>query len=134
MKTKRRKDNPRRERPKNGAYLRSGSILKRTRLAECLSGEHDVDHMTKQRKDPVIQEQAMIFQSPPSHAAGGVRWRGGRRVAVRRQEQLGVSSSGAKNTPQGLAMGYNREQRPGPALDVLAAGTAQAWEEHKTPR
>ena len=37
-----------------------------------------------------------------------------------------MSSSGAKDLPQGLAMGYNREQRPDAALDVLAAGTAQA--------
>ena len=46
-----------------------------------------------------------------------------------RGEQLG----GAKDLPQSLAMGYNREQRPDAALDVLAAGTAQAREEHKTP-
>ena len=68
----------------------------------------------------------------PSHAAEGVRWKGGRKVAVMRQEQLGVSSSGAKDLPQGLAVGYDREQRPDAALDVLAAGTAQAREEHKT--
>ena len=72
-------------------------------------------------------------QSHPSHAAEGVRWKGGRKVAVMRQEQLGVSSSGAEDLPQGLAVGYNREQRPDAALDVLAAGTAQAREEHKTP-
>ena len=72
-------------------------------------------------------------QPHPSHAAEGVRWKGGRKVAVMRQEQLGVSSSGAKDLPQGLAVGYNREQRPDAALDVLAAGTAQAREEHKTP-
>ena len=72
-------------------------------------------------------------QSHPSHAAEGVRWKGGRKVAVMRQEQLGVSSSGAKDLPQGLAVGYNREQRPDAALNVLAAGTAQAREEHKTP-
>ena len=89
--------------------------------------------MTKQRKDPITQEQAMTSQSHPSHAAGGARWRDGRRVAVRRQEQLGVSSSGAKDLQQGLAEGYIREQRPDAALDVLAAGTAQAREEHKTP-
>ena len=67
--------------------------------------EHDVDHMTKQRQDQITQEQAMTSQSHPSHAAGGACWRSGRRVAVRRQEQLGVSSSGAKDLPQGLAEG-----------------------------
>ena len=72
-------------------------------------------------------------QSHPSHAAEGVRWKGGRKVAVMQQEQLGVSSSGAKDFPQGLAVEYNREQRPDAALDVLAAGTAQTREEHKTP-
>ena len=72
--------------------------------------EHDVDHMTKQRKDPITQEQAMTSQSHPSHAAGGARWRGGRRVAMRRQEHLGVSSPGAKDLPQGLAVAYIREQ------------------------
>ena len=57
----------------------------------------------------------------------------GARVAVKRQEQLGVSSQGAKDLPQGLAEGGIREQRPDAALDVLAAGTAQAREEeHKT--
>ena len=40
----------------------------------------------------------MTSQSHPSHAAGGVRWRGGRRVAVRRHEQLGVSSSEEQKT------------------------------------
>ena len=54
----------------------------------------------------------MTSQSHPSHGAA-------------RSEQLG----GAKDLPQGLAMGYNREQRPDEALDVLAAGR----EEHKTP-
>ena len=44
-----------------------------------------------------------------------------------------MSSSGAKDLPQGLAVGYNREQRLDAALDVLAAGTAQSREEHKTP-
>ena len=47
----------------------------------------------------------MTSQSHPSHAAGGARWRGGRRVAVRRQEQLGVSSPGAKDLQQGLTEG-----------------------------
>ena len=51
----------------------------------------------------------MTSQSHRSHGAA-------------RSEQLG----GAKDLPQGLAMGYNREQRPDAALDVLAAGTAQA--------
>ena len=59
----------------------------------------------------------MTSQSHPSHGAA-------------RSEQLG----GAKDLPQGLAMRYNREQRPDAALDVLAAGTAQAREEHKTPQ
>ena len=40
----------------------------------------------------------MTSQSNPSHAAGGARWSGGRRVAVRRQEQLGVSSSEEQKT------------------------------------
>ena len=85
--------------------------------------EHDVDHMTEQRHDQIIQEQAMTSQSHPSHAAGGACWRGGRRVAVRRQEQLGVSSSGAKDLPQGLEEDI-REQRPDATLDVLAAGNS----------
>ena len=59
----------------------------------------------------------MTSQSHPSHGAA-------------RSEQLGR----AKDLPQGLAMGYNREQRPDAALDVLAAGTAQAREEHETPQ
>ena len=66
----------------------------------------------------------MTSQSHPSHAAGGACWRGGRRVAVRRHEQLGVSSQGAKDLPQGLAEGDIREQRPDAALDVLAAGNS----------
>ena len=40
---------------------------------------------------------------------------------MKRQEQLGVSSQGAKDLPQGLAEDI-REQRPDAALDVLAAG------------
>ena len=55
------------------------------------------------------------------------------KIAGMRQEQLGVSSTGAKDFQQGLEVGYNREQRADAALDVLAAGTAQAREEHKTP-
>ena len=35
-------------------------------------------------------------QPHPSHSAVGVRWKGGRKVAVMRQEQLGVSSPGSK--------------------------------------
>ena len=41
----------------------------------------------------------------------------------------GEAARGAKDLQQGLAMGYNREQRPDAALDVLSAGTAQAREE-----
>ena len=59
---------------------------------------HDVKCTTELRKHAVTQVH-------PSHAAEGVRWKGGRRVAVMRQEQLGVSSSGAKDLPQGLAEG-----------------------------
>ena len=44
-------------------------------------------------------------QPHPRHAAEGVRRKGGRRVAVMRQEQFGVSSSGAKDLPQGIAEG-----------------------------
>ena len=78
----------------------------------------------------------MTSQSHPSHAAGGVRWRGGRRVAVRRQEQLGVSSSEEHKTFHKASRWgtISIEQRPDVALDVLAAGTAQAREEHKTPQ
>ena len=65
-------------------------------------------------------------QPHPSHAAEGVRWKGGRKVEVMRQEQLGVSSSGAKDLPQGLAVGYNREQRPGCACCGCSAGTGGA--------
>ena len=50
----------------------------------------------------------------------------GARVAVKRQEQLGVSSQGAKDLPQGLAEGEFASSDPAAALDVLAAGTAQA--------
>ena len=50
----------------------------------------------------------------PDHPGAG--------VAVKRQEQLGVSSQGAKDLPQGLAERRTREQRPDAALDVLAAG------------
>ena len=104
------------------------TVVQQVHAQKVRQEEHDVDHMTKQRQDQITQEQAMNSQSHPSHAAGGACWRGGRRVAVRRQEQLGVSSSEAKDLPQGLI----REQRPDAALDVLAAGTAQAREEHKT--
>ena len=38
--------------------------------------------------------------------------------AAARSEQL----RGAKDLPQGLAMGYNCEQRPDAALDVFGAG------------
>ena len=41
---------------------------------------------------------------------------------MKRQEQLGVSSQGAKDLQQGLAERDIREQRPDAALDVLAAG------------
>ena len=70
-------------------------------------------------------------QPHPSHAAEGVRWKGGRKFAVMRQEQVGVSNSGAKALPQGLAVWYNREQRPDAVLDVLSAGAAQAREEQR---
>ena len=52
----------------------------------------------------------------------------GARVAVKRQEQLGVSSQGAKENPQGLAEGDIREQRPDATLDVLAAGDSTSTE------
>ena len=48
MKTKRRKDNSRKERPKNGAELRSGRKLKKSGEQKVRQEEHDVDHMTKQ--------------------------------------------------------------------------------------
>ena len=43
----------------------------------------------------------------------------------------GEAARGAKDLQQGLAMKYNREQRPDAALDVLSAGTAQAREEQR---
>ena len=82
--------------------------------------EHDVDHMTEQRQDQITPEQAMTSQSHPRHVAGGACWRGGRRVAVRRQEQVGQLGSERPSTrPRG---GDIREQRTDAALDVLAAG------------
>ena len=121
-----------------------------------LQEEHDVDHMTKQRKDPIIQEQAMTSQSHPSHAAGGVRWRGGRRVAVRRQEQLGASldewPDGQEEQPSGeksgeevasLFMGAvdrrgKCDRREGPydrrdwqAWERILKQTRQRWESYK---
>ena len=95
--------------------------------------EHDVDDMTEQRQDPITQEQAMISQSHPSHAAGGACWRGGRRVAVRRHEQLGVSSQGAKDLPQGLAEEIFASSDRTRRWTCLLRETAQAREEHKTP-
>ena len=95
--------------------------------------EHNVDHMTEQRQDQITQEQAMTSQSHPSHAAGGTCWRGGRRVAVRRQKQLGVSSQGAKDLPQGLAEGIFASSDRTRRWTCLLRGTAQAREEHKTP-
>ena len=94
--------------------------------------EHDVDHMTEQRQDQTTQEQAMTSQSHPSHAAGGACWRGGRRVAVRRQEQLGVSSQGARDLPQGLAEGIFASSDRTRRWTCLLRGTAQA-RKHKTP-
>ena len=90
-------------------------------------------HMTEQRQDQITQEQAMTSQSHPSHAAGGACWRGGRRVAVRRQEQLGVSSQGAKDLPQGLAEEIFASSDRTRRWTCLLRGTAQAREEHKTP-
>ena len=59
----------------------------------------------------------------------------GARVAVKGKEQLGVSSQGGKRPFTRPRGGGIREQRPDSALDVLAAGTAQAREEeHKTPQ
>ena len=100
----------------------SQSCSKNTTHRKVRQEEHDVDHMTEQRQDPITQEQAMISQSHPSHAAGGACWRGGRRVAVGRHEQLGVSSQGAKDPSTRPRGGDIREQRPDAALDVLAAG------------
>ena len=46
----------------------------------------------------------------------------GARVAVKRQEQLGVSSPGSRRPSTRPRGGGIREQRPDAALDVLAAG------------
>ena len=75
----------------------------------------------------------MTSQSHPSDAAGGACWRGGRRVAVRRHEQLGVSSQGAKDLPQCLAEGIFASSDRTRRWTCLLRGTAQAREEHKTP-
>ena len=45
-----------------------------------------------------------------------------------------MSSPGSKRPSTRPRGGGIREQRPDAALDVLAAGTAQAQEEHKTPQ
>ena len=52
----------------------------------------------------------------------------GARVAVKRQEQLGVSSQGAKDLPQGLAEGNSR------AATGRGAGRACCREQHKHGR
>ena len=57
----------------------------------------------------------------------------GARVAVKRQEQLGVSSQGAKALPQGLAEGEFASSDRTRRWTCLLRVTAQAREEHKTP-
>ena len=63
---------------------------------------HDVKCTTELRKHAVAQGAGSHTQATQLK---GVRWKGGRRVAVMRQEQLGVSSSEDKDLPQGLAEG-----------------------------
>ena len=59
----------------------------------------------------------------------------GARVAVKRQEQLGVSSQGAKDLPQGLAEGEFASSDRTRRWTCLLQVTAQAREEeHKTPQ
>ena len=58
----------------------------------------------------------------------------GARVAVKRQEQLGVSSQGAKDLPQGLAERTFASSDRTRRWTCLLRVTAQAREEHKTPQ
>ena len=58
----------------------------------------------------------------------------GARVAVKRQEQLGVSSQGAKDLPQGLAERTFASSDRTRRWMCLLRVTAQAQEEHKTPQ
>ena len=103
----------------------------RRRKAQCHSMKSRVKscpckYMTSNAQ--LSSESMQSSRCSPSHAAEGVRWKGSDATGAARSEQLG--SKRPFSRPRG---GYKREQRPDAALDVLAAGTAQAREEHKTP-
>ena len=55
-------------------------------------------------------------------------------VAVMRQEQLGVSSSGSKRPSTRPRGGDNREQRPDAALDVLGADSTSTGGAEEAPQ
>ena len=96
-------------------------VAKALKHAGCDSGWSTCRSTSRNRETREQQEKG------PDHP--------GARVAVKRQEQLGVSSQGAKDLPQGLAEGEFASSDRTRRWTCLLRVTAQAREEeHKTPQ